>query len=108
MIIDLIFVYLNWEKDANDHNSTQDRTDTYRDSSDRFESSHPTYINYTLCCTSKSNETEPPKGKYCGYKHFHVFSNFHFVVKHTKLQKYGNCIILSQVYFMNNMNPIND
>ena len=63
MIIYLIFLYLNWKKDANDHNSTQDRTDTYRDSSDRLESSHPTYINYTLCCTSKSNETEPQNGK---------------------------------------------
>ena len=63
MIIYLIFIYLNGNKDANDHNSTQDRTDTYSDSSDGLESSHHNYINYTLCCTSKSSETEPPKGK---------------------------------------------
>ena len=63
MNIYLIFVYLKRKKDADDHNSTQDRTDTYSDSSDRLESSHHTYINYTLCCTSKSNETEPQKGK---------------------------------------------
>ena len=56
-----VFVYQNCEKD--DHNSTQDRTDTYHDSSDRLESSHHNYINYTLCCTSKSNDTELPKGK---------------------------------------------
>ena len=63
MIIYLFFVYQNWEKDANDYNSTQDGTDTHTDSSDRVESSHHNYINYTLCCTSKSNETEPKKGK---------------------------------------------
>ena len=57
-----LYLYLTWEKDANDHNSTQDRTDTYRDSFDGLESSHYTYINYTHCCTSKSNETEPEKG----------------------------------------------